>query len=95
MSAAIVLNMGDATSREVKPDFDSGRGYYWMKAVRQAEANGAYDKLPRRPKPAPGTAQASWDAQVRSRLARRNYGGFGISFDKNGKVIRDVEDIIA
>lgn len=92
--ANIVLETGDSTSKAVTPDFDSGKGYYWMKAVREAETNGVLDHLPHKPRARMVTgAQRSWDDQVSRRLARRNYGGLGFSFDANGKIIR--EDKIA
>lgn len=86
--ANIVQELGDNTTREVKPDFESGRGYYWMKQVRAAIDGGTYDKLPHAPEPT-SLAKASFREQVYTRLARRTYGGLGVSFDADGKIIRE------
>lgn len=84
--ANVVAKLGDNTTREVKPDFESGRGYHWMKMVRDAEQFGG--KLPHAP--APRTlARQSFADQIHTRLARRNYASCGIAFDANGRIIRE------
>ena len=86
--ANVVQKLGDNTTREVKPDFESGKGYYWMKAVRDAEQAGVLDTLPRAPKPRT-LAKQSFADQIHTRLARRNYASLGIAFDANGRIIRE------
>ena len=86
--ANIVLETGDHTTHDVKPDFDSGKGYYWMKQVKEAMKTGTVDNLPHRP-PASSLAQRSWNDQVHRRLNRQTFGGLGIRFDANGRIIRE------
>lgn len=86
--AELITKLGDNTTREVKPDFESGKGYHWMKMVRDAEQNGALGNLPRAHPPRT-LAQKAFRDQVHARLARRNYTGCGVAFDANGRIIRD------
>lgn len=84
----IVQKLGDKTTRDVRPDFDSAKGYYWMKqakAARQAAANGERVHLPRKPRR--GLAEQSYFGQVDRRLSRQSFT-LGASFDKDGKLIR-------
>ena len=84
----IVHELGDRTTRATVPDFDSARGYYWMKqahAARQAAANGERVHLPRKPRR--GLAEHSYFGQVDRRLSRQSFT-LGASFDKDGKLIR-------
>ena len=80
----VVQELGDSTSREVKPDFDSAKGYYWMKQVRQAQINGATGNLPRKPRR--GLAETSFFEQVDRRLSRQSFS-VDIAFDKEGRRI--------
>jgi len=84
----LVKEPGDTTSHDVRPDFDSGRGYYWMKQVREAreaEARGEPVYLPRKPRK--GLAEESFFAQVDRRLSRRSFT-VSTTFDERGKLIR-------
>ena len=82
--ANVVTEPGDSTSREVKPDFDSAKGYYWMKQVKQARINGATGNLPRKPRR--GLAENSFFEQVDRRLSRQSFS-VNIQFDAEGKRI--------
>jgi hypothetical protein len=82
--ASIVQELGDSTSREVKPDFESGKGYYWMKQVYQARINGATGNLPRKPRRT--LAEHSFFEQVDRRLSRQSFS-VDIAFDKDGRRI--------
>lgn len=86
--ANVVTELGDRTSKAVKPDFEGGKGYYWMKMVRDAEQNGALGNLPRALPPR-NLAQASFRDQIHTRLARRSYAGCGVSFGPDGRIIRE------
>ena len=80
----------DRTTKAVKPDFESGKGYYWMKQIRELEQFGTpLKKWPR--KPPRNRAEASFKQQVNQRLSRRNFT-VSISFDKDGKIIREEEE---
>lgn len=81
----IVQKLGDTTSHEVKPDFNSEKAYHWMHMRRQAEQAGTLDSFPYKPRK--GLAEESFFKQVDVRMSRRSYG-MGISFDENGRIIR-------
>jgi len=74
------------------PDFESGKGYYWMKQVKAAQKdNWLYpNKLPRKPRRTP--IEQDFFKQVDKRLSRQTYSPCGISFDKDGHRIHDPED---
>lgn len=82
-----VREPGDRTSHDVVPDFESGRGYYWMKQMKAAEAarmRGEY--VPPAPyKRRRGLAEESFFEQVDRRLSRQNFT-IGVTFDKEGKI---------
>lgn len=79
----------DHTTKEVRPDFESGRGYYWMKQIREVEQYGTPLKSwPR--KPPKNKAEASFKKQVDQRLSRRAFT-VSVSFDKDGKIVREEE----
>ena len=81
----IVTELGDKTSHDVKPDFDSAKGYYWMKQIDAIRKNGTPVKnWPR--KPAKTLAEKSFKEQVEKRLSRSSFSP-GIAFDENGKRI--------
>lgn len=84
MSNFVTSGLGDSTSHDVKPDFESGKAYYWMKAVKASRAAGV--ELPRHEKP--GLAWGSFRRQVNERLSRQNFT-VGIAFDKDGKIINE------
>lgn len=79
-----VQKLGDNTSRSTVPDFEGGRGYYWMKQVYQARINGATSNLPRKPRRT--QAEKAFFAQVDQRLSRTSTT-VNIAFDKNGRRI--------
>jgi hypothetical protein len=84
-----IKELGDSTSRDVKPDFESAKGYYWMKQMyeaRKAEACGEPVHLPRKPRSTP--AEYSYFEQVDRRLSRQSFI-MGASFDKQGKLIKE------
>lgn len=81
-----VQKLGDKTSHSTVPDFEGGRGYYWMKQVYQARKNGATGNLPRKPRRT--QAEKSFFAQVDRRLSRTTTT-VNISFDENGRRIRE------
>lgn len=84
-----VTEPGDKTSHDTVPDFEGGKGYYWMKQMRAAEAarmRGEY--VPPAPyKRRRGLAEESFFGQVDRRLSRRNYT-LGASFDAEGRIKR-------
>ncbi len=82
--ANYVQQLGDSTSRDVRPDFDSAKGYYWMKQVRQAQINGATGNLPRKPRGS--LAESSFFGQVDRRRSRQSFSP-GIAFDASGRRI--------
>lgn len=87
--ANIVQQLGDNTSKSVKPDFDSGKGYYWMKQIsqaRKAAANGDPVHLPRKERR--GLAESCFFDQVDRRLSRQSFT-LGASFGADGKIIRE------
>lgn len=81
-----VTELGDNTSKSTIPDFESSRGYYWMKQVKQAMINGATDNLPRGIRR--NLAERSFFDAVDKRLSRSSFS-VNISFDKDGKRIHD------
>lgn len=83
--ANIVSKRGDITSKEVKPDFEGEKFYHWQHMKRNAEKAGTIDKLPRKPRK--GLAEESFFSQVDRHISRVSFG-VGISFDKNGRIIR-------
>ena len=87
--ANVVSELGDRTSHDVRPDFDSGRGYYWMKQIAEARAaasRGEPVHLPRKERK--GLAEESFFGQVDRRLSRKSFS-MGASFNKEGKLIRE------
>lgn len=80
-----VHKLGDSTSKEVKPDFESEKAYHWMHMKRQAERAGVLDTLPHKPRR--GLAETSFFNQVDRRMSRRSFA-VGISF-VDGKIVRD------
>ena len=76
----------DATTKDVVPDFESAKAYYWMKQTRElAEQGTPLKKWPRKPRK--NKAEHSFWNQVDRRLSRRAFT-VSISFDANGKIIR-------
>lgn len=84
-----VQQLGDKTSRPVKPDFEGERAYHWMHMRQAAEAAGTLDKLPRKPRK--GLAEESFFRQVDTRMSRRSFT-VGVSFDANGRIIREEDN---
>jgi hypothetical protein len=73
------------------PDFEGEKGYHWMKLTKEAINVGVRDTLPR--KPARTRAERSFKHDVERRLNRAVIAVHGVSFDENGRIIR--EDCIA
>lgn len=74
------------------PDFETGRGYHWMKQTKAAIDAGTRDTMPHKPKDAHRTlAQASFNDAVERRLTRRNFT-MSFVFDKHGKILRGEEE---
>ncbi len=82
---AHIQKLGDTTSREVKPNFHSEKFYHWQHMKRQAEKAGTLHTLPYKPRK--GLAEESFFSQVDRHMSRRTFGT-GISFDKEGNIIR-------
>jgi hypothetical protein len=76
----------DQTTKDVVPDFESGRGYYWMKQTRDLQEQGtplkSWPRKPRRNK-----AEKTFFEAVDRRISRRTYT-VSISFDSSGKIVR-------
>jgi hypothetical protein len=81
-----IEKLGDNTTHDTIPDFESGKGYYWMKQVYQARVNGASQNLPFKERK--GLAERSFFEQVDRRLSRTSMV-VGIAFDRQGKRIRE------
>ncbi len=81
-----VQTLGDSTSHSVKPDFDSEKGYHWMKQVKALKEHGT--PLKQWPtKPRRGLAETTFFSQVDRHLSRKSFSP-GVSFDTEGKIIR-------
>lgn len=85
-----VQELGDTTSKDTTPDFEGGRGYYWMKQVYQARRNGASQNLPYRERK--GLAEQSFFDAVDKRLSRSSTV-VNISFDEQGRRIHTDENV--
>jgi hypothetical protein len=73
------------------PDFESGKGYYWMRATKEAmKTPGVRDSMPRKPRRT--AIEQDFFKQVDKRLSRQSYSPCGISFDKDGHRVHDPED---
>lgn len=70
------------------PDFESGKGYYWMRQVHAARqaGNGEARGLPRKPRW--GKAATDFFNQVDRRLSRQGFT-VNIAFDKDGHRIHE------
>lgn len=82
---AHIQKRGDTTSKEVKPNFEGEKFYHWQHMKKQAEKAGTIDTLPRKPRK--GLAEESFFKQVDTRVSRVSFQ-LGVSFDKNGRIIR-------
>ena len=83
-----VQKLGDNTTHDVKPDFESGRGYYWMKQIYNSRISGVNPKTPLPRKERRTQAEQSFFEQVDRRLSRSTTV-VNISFDKEGKRIHE------
>lgn len=81
-----VHELGDNTTHDVKPDFESGRGYYWMKQTVQANNHGWGLTPPRKPRK--NLAEHSFFEQVDRRLSRYS-SVVNIRFDSQGRRIHE------
>ena len=77
---------GDTTSHTTVPDFESGKGYYWMRQTYQAKHHGWNLAPPRKHRQ--GLAEQSFFRAVDRRLSRSSTS-VTIAFDKEGKRIHD------
>jgi hypothetical protein len=84
-----IEKLGDTTSHDTVPDFESGKGYYWMKQSYQARVNGALGNLPRKPRRT--LAERSFFEAVDRRLSRST-AIVNIEFDGQGKRIKEKEE---
>jgi hypothetical protein len=83
---AHIEKLGDDTSHDVKPDFESGKGYYWMKQTMQAQKHGWLLDPPRKPRRT--LKERSFFDAVDKRLSRSS-SVVNISFDEEGKRIKE------
>lgn len=79
--------LGDKTSKEVKPDFESEKFYHWQHMRKMAEKSGTLEKLPYKPRR--GLAEESFFEQVDRRVSRVSFS-CNISFDENGNIVRSL-----
>ena len=73
----------------MKPDFESGKGYYWMKQMKALMAIPEHERpknWPRRPRSTP--AEKDFFGQVDRRLGRQSFT-VGVTFDKEGRIIKE------
>ncbi len=84
--AVHIEKLGDTTSREVKPDFEGEKFYHWQHMKKCAEKAGTLHTLPYKPRK--GLAEESFFRQVDTRMSRVTHM-MGISFDKDGRIIRN------
>ena len=82
---AIVQTLGDNTSRECKPDFNTGKGWAWEKMTKEAIQAGTVDRFPRKPRK--GLAEESYWGAVDRHLSRRTFI-MGVTF-KDGRIVRE------
>lgn len=83
----IVQKLGDTTSKDVKPDFESGKGDNWLKMTYEMKQAGTEALFPHKPRK--GQVEECFWKQVDAKLA--NTGkvfSHGVSFDENGRLIR-------
>jgi hypothetical protein len=79
-----VQKLGDDTSKEVKPDFDSGKGDTWMKMISDSRQNTGQEHNPLLPyRPRKGLKEECFWGAVDLRLSRKSFS-MGVSFDENG-----------
>lgn len=83
--ANLVQKLGDKTSKEVKPDFNTEKAYHWEHMRTMAEKAGTLHTLPCKPRR--GLAEESFFSQVDRHVSRVSFG-VGISFDKDGRIVR-------
>jgi len=69
------------------PNFEDAKGGNWEKMTRQAMQAGTLDRFPRKPRKT--AAEHDFWGQVDRRLSRTSFMSPGISFDKDGNVIRE------
>jgi hypothetical protein len=80
-----VQQLGDNTSKDTVPDFESARGYYWMQQMKEIQNHGTPVKnWPRKPRRT--QAERSYFSQVDRRLSRSNFS-VNIRFGPDGKRI--------
>lgn len=83
---AHIQELGDRTSRAVKPDFEGAKFHHWRHMRSMAEQAGTLHTLPRKPRR--GLAEESFFEQVDRRCSRRSFS-MGASFDKSGRIIKE------
>lgn len=81
-----IKELGDKTSKPVKPDFEGEKYYHWRHMRTMAEKAGTLHKLPRKPRR--GLAEESFFGQVDRRVSRKSFS-MGVSFGPDGRIIRE------
>ena len=82
-----IQKLGDKTSKEVKPDFESEKAHHWIHMRKMAENAGTLNNLPYKPRK--GQAEESFFEQVDRRCSRVSFS-VNISFDENGNIVRSL-----
>lgn len=85
--ANIVQHLGDKTSKDVKPDFESGKGDTWLKMTYEMKQAGTEHLFPHKPRR--GQVEECFWKQVDQKLANigKRYIS-GVSFDEHGRIVR-------
>lgn len=85
--ANIVQHLGDTTSKDVKPDFEGAKGDTWLKMTYEMKMAGTEHLFPHKPRK--GQVEECFWKQVDRKLANlgKTYVS-GVSFDKDGRIIR-------
>lgn len=83
-----VEKLGDNTSHSTTPDFESGKGYYWMKQIYNSRISGVHPATPLPRKPRRTLAERSFFDAVDRRLSRSSTV-VNISFDSEGRRIHE------
>lgn len=73
------------TTKDVKPDFEGEKYYHWQHMTRKAREAGVENKMPRKPRRT--QAEKSFFQQVDRKMSQKVFS-VGISFDKDGRIIR-------
>lgn len=85
--ASIVQQLGDSTSRNATPDWNTGKAWCWEKMTSEAKQANTLDRFPHKPRK--GLAEESFWEQVDRHMSRKSFS-MGVSF-KNGRIVREEE----